>query len=118
GSSHNDGAGRNAGAVYIFRKGDGQWRQLTKLHRLAAHEGDEYGRSVALSNAGFVAAGAWMTGAHAPEAGAVEVTSHPGTICADDCPILRCGREHEVEDPAQRVPSTAKPRPPTWCELD
>lgn len=84
GSPRNDDAAPNGGAVYVFQQDEFRWKQLAKLYRAAAHENDEYGQAVMLSDSGFVAAGAWLAGSSKPEAGAAEIAALP---CPQPCPL-------------------------------
>ncbi len=49
GSIQDDDAGNNAGAVYIFKKSGPNWIEQAKLTASDAKEGDQFGRSVAIS---------------------------------------------------------------------
>ena len=61
-ASDNDGNGANSGAVYVFEKSGGSWRQTLKISEsrgrgslhVSLDPNDEFGRSVALSEAGTV----------------------------------------------------------------
>ncbi len=77
GASGDDVAAPDAGAVHVFREEDAEWKPSTKLYRATARGAGEYGRAVALSDKGFVAAGAWMSGIDPTEVGAVEIAALP-----------------------------------------
>jgi hypothetical protein len=88
GSSRSDGAGENAGSIYVFRYVDGRWEQLKKLYRVQAMPEDEYGQSVHVAESGFIAGGAWnASSVLGASVGAVDVVSYePCALPASSIP--------------------------------
>ncbi len=78
GATNNDGAGSDAGAAYVFERGDGSWPQRSKVTASDAQANDWFGWGVALDEDGAVI-GATGDDDVALEAGAVYAFERSGT---------------------------------------
>lgn len=67
-----DPAGVGSGAAYVFRRSQGQWRQVAKLMPRGAAAGDEFGRAIAVHGS-IVAVGALSAGSAGTSAGSVSI---------------------------------------------
>jgi hypothetical protein len=72
-----DGAGRDSGAVYVFRHDGERWAQEQKLTAADASRFASFGRSVSVSGTRLVA-GAWKDSGAGTDAGAAYVFRHDG----------------------------------------
>ena len=75
-----DAAGEGSGAAYIFRRADGQWREVARLVPAGGAAGEEFGNAVAVYG-GTVAIGALRGGPGGTAAGSVSVFApEPGGV--------------------------------------